>query len=49
MLGNHWLKNLSAPGFKRGQSAGLVALHKAAVADYVSGEDGGKPALRRLF
>jgi hypothetical protein len=49
MLGNNWLKNVSAPGFERGQSARLVALHQPAVADYIGGEDGRKPALRRLF
>ena len=49
MLGNHRLKNLGAPRFECGQGACLVALHEAAVADRISGQNGGKPALGAFF
>jgi hypothetical protein len=48
MLGNNRLKNLGASGFEHSQSVCLIALHEAAVADYVSGKDGGETTFHLL-
>src|SRR4029077_3314376 len=39
MLGNCRLKDLGAAGFEHSQGADLVALHEAAVANHIGGED----------
>src|SRR5262249_24413794 len=45
MSRNERLQYLGAPGFEHSQSARLVALHEAAVPDYICGQDRGKAAL----
>jgi hypothetical protein len=46
---NQRLEDFLATGLEGGQGAGLVRLHHSAVADYVSRENGGETAMRRLF
>src|SRR5262245_39893656 len=45
ILRNQGFEHVLAPGLQGGQRAGFVLLHEPAVADDISGEDGGKPAL----
>ena len=43
--GNGWLENSRAPGLERSHSAGLVALHEAAVPHHIGGQNGGEATL----
>jgi hypothetical protein len=49
MFRHYGLKDFHAARLEGGQSACLVSLHHSAVANYISRENGGETALRRLF
>jgi hypothetical protein len=42
-------QHLLPSGHERDQRAGFVLLHQPAIADYISGEDGGEAALGAFF
>ena len=49
MLGGLGLDKLSSNCFERRQRPSFIGSHEAAVADHISGQDGGQPALYALF
>jgi hypothetical protein len=49
VIGDQWLKDFRPTRLESSQRPSLVRLHQPAVADYISGEDGGKPPLSAFF
>ena len=49
VLGDQRLEDFRAARLEGGQRARLVGLHQSAVADYISGQNGGKAALGAFF
>src|SRR5262249_21618078 len=47
--GDKWLENFSTTALESGQRPGFVALHEAAVANHIGGQDSGKAALSAFF
>jgi hypothetical protein len=49
VLGDHGLQYVVSSGLEGYERALLIGAHESAVANYVGGENGGKPALDTFF